>query len=353
MEPDFTLADLRGLIFSIPLPTASCAASSNTRLGVCFDGRLLTEEEDEVTLSELGVLDAPVVVVLAVRHEDPPTYPTSNRAPAKSNKSAQSPAPPPTASPDTAQPERSSSESAPPNIPPVTTTQPADAVCRICFGGPNENGAGRLISPCRCAGSMRYVHVSCLNEWRTASANPRSLYQCDQCGYQYSMQRTVYAKWLEDARLHRAAATLILLTATFACALVLGPLGIASHFYTLIDFHPSHLVYTGRLGRFVAAHWCWQLDWLVAGLLGPGFAGLSVSLLEAYRLNRHVNNSWIVMLIAMFAQGGTRATRVLIAGGFCYSVKVRPLFRYGQAHPFALRARGTAADELGLVAGSP
>ena len=32
---------------------------------------------------------------------------------------------------------------------------------------------------------MAYVHLNCLNEWRTNSANPKSYYECDQCGYEY------------------------------------------------------------------------------------------------------------------------------------------------------------------------
>nr|CAG8547989.1 11007_t:CDS:2 [Entrophospora candida] len=42
-----------------------------------------------------------------------------------------------------------------------------DRMCRICFSGPeDEDNLGRSISPCRCKGSMRYVHVECLNRWR-------------------------------------------------------------------------------------------------------------------------------------------------------------------------------------------
>ena len=40
-----------------------------------------------------------------------------------------------------------------------------------------------MFSPCLCRGSMRYVHVHCLNEWRTMSVNSRSFYECDQCRY--------------------------------------------------------------------------------------------------------------------------------------------------------------------------
>jgi len=72
-------------------------------------------------------------------------------------------------------------------------------VCRICFGGVNEIlESGKLISPCKCKGSMKYVHVNCLNEWRLASANNSSYYQCDQCKYKYHFQRTKLAKILSN-----------------------------------------------------------------------------------------------------------------------------------------------------------
>jgi hypothetical protein len=41
---------------------------------------------------------------------------------------------------------------------------------RICFCGPEE---GRLISPCLCKGSMKYVHLDCLQHWRQTSSNSK------------------------------------------------------------------------------------------------------------------------------------------------------------------------------------
>ncbi|ORX55859.1 hypothetical protein BCR36DRAFT_320399 [Piromyces finnis] len=72
-------------------------------------------------------------------------------------------------------------------------------VCRICFGGVNDVlESGKLISPCKCKGSMKYVHVNCLNEWRLASANKASYYQCDQCKYKYNFQRTKLANFISN-----------------------------------------------------------------------------------------------------------------------------------------------------------
>jgi len=74
-----------------------------------------------------------------------------------------------------------------------------DRVCRICLGGVNDIPlSGKLISPCKCKGSMKYVHINCLNEWRLNSANKSSYYQCDQCKYKYHFQRTKFAKILSN-----------------------------------------------------------------------------------------------------------------------------------------------------------
>mmetsp|Transcript_1923 Transcript_1923/g.5068 ORF Transcript_1923/g.5068 Transcript_1923/m.5068 type:complete len:453 (-) Transcript_1923:249-1607(-) len=76
-------------------------------------------------------------------------------------------------------------------------------ICRICLGDgtpvsrsspasssdvpPDE----RLISPCLCRGTVRYVHVTCLQRWR-ASAHGRSdsALRCGQCRYVYGVRRS-------------------------------------------------------------------------------------------------------------------------------------------------------------------
>jgi len=71
------------------------------------------------------------------------------------------------------------------------STQNSENICRICHGGDEE---GRLFSPCRCKGSMKYVHIQCLNSWRISSANSSSYFQCDTCHYKYHFQRTSISK---------------------------------------------------------------------------------------------------------------------------------------------------------------
>ena len=38
-----------------------------------------------------------------------------------------------------------------------------DEMCRYCFEG---SEAGELISPCRCTGGQKYVHLACLRRWQ-------------------------------------------------------------------------------------------------------------------------------------------------------------------------------------------
>ena len=39
--------------------------------------------------------------------------------------------------------------------------------CRICFSGAED---GKLIAPCKCAGTQRYVHEECLRKWQRTCA---------------------------------------------------------------------------------------------------------------------------------------------------------------------------------------
>ena len=50
----------------------------------------------------------------------------------------------------------------------ATAAQPDEGdQCRICFSGAED---GKLISPCKCAGTQRYVHEECLRKWQRTCA---------------------------------------------------------------------------------------------------------------------------------------------------------------------------------------
>lgn len=85
--------------------------------------------------------------------------------------------------------------------------------CRICFDvvlptyhPPSENlpgflksgsvtydseEGGRLLRPCQCKGTSKYVHEECLKAWRYSDPGlaRRNFYECPTCGYYYRLQR--------------------------------------------------------------------------------------------------------------------------------------------------------------------
>ncbi|CAK5280193.1 unnamed protein product [Mycena citricolor] len=66
-----------------------------------------------------------------------------------------------------------------------------DRQCRICLAGAEEETTmGRMIHPCLCSGSMKYIHVKCLHRWRTTSASQSAFFTCPQCKYNYRFSRT-------------------------------------------------------------------------------------------------------------------------------------------------------------------
>ncbi|KAJ2159408.1 hypothetical protein GGF46_003044 [Coemansia sp. RSA 552] len=56
-------------------------------------------------------------------------------------------------------------------------------ICRVCRGEATEEE--ELYYPCRCTGSIKYVHKECLGEWVLRSKKR----ECELCGYKYAFSR--------------------------------------------------------------------------------------------------------------------------------------------------------------------
>jgi E3 ubiquitin-protein ligase DOA10 len=63
----------------------------------------------------------------------------------------------------------------------MSTSFPTDEdICRVCRSqGTSEQP---LFYPCKCNGSIRYIHESCLKEWLTRSERT----YCELCRHEYS-----------------------------------------------------------------------------------------------------------------------------------------------------------------------
>lgn len=56
-------------------------------------------------------------------------------------------------------------------------------MCRICY---DEEPEG-LFTPCKCSGSMRYVHKECLRHWRAVNVRERAYTHCPMCAFEYKL----------------------------------------------------------------------------------------------------------------------------------------------------------------------
>jgi hypothetical protein len=65
------------------------------------------------------------------------------------------------------------------SIPKISISKNEDLQCRICFE--SEKGKNRLISPCKCSGSMKYVHEECLKLWILSSNMDVKSSSCELC----------------------------------------------------------------------------------------------------------------------------------------------------------------------------
>lgn len=83
---------------------------------------------------------------------------------------------------------------------------------------------GRLVCPCKCKGTQKYVHEGCLRAWRRASPTNRNLWECPTCKFQYRLQRLTWGKWA-SSKLVRAVLTLVIMVlSVFLLGFVADPI---------------------------------------------------------------------------------------------------------------------------------
>ena len=65
-------------------------------------------------------------------------------------------------------------------------------ICRNCHEKRREKD---MIAPCMCSGTMKWVHRSCLDTWRTVSPRFSSFSECDVCHFKYRVQKKPLGMW--------------------------------------------------------------------------------------------------------------------------------------------------------------
>lgn len=76
----------------------------------------------------------------------------------------------------------------------------------------SETPGQKMFRPCLCAGSLAYVHLDCLNQWRSTSEAANST--CSICHYKYRVQENLVSQILLKQ------GSLILVSVLFACTVI-------------------------------------------------------------------------------------------------------------------------------------
>lgn len=88
----------------------------------------------------------------------------------------------------------------------------------------SEDG-GRLLRPCKCKGTQKYVHEDCLNAWRLADPlQKRNYWECPTCRYRYHLQRLTWATHISSTGAQIALTIAILLGTIFVLGFIADPI---------------------------------------------------------------------------------------------------------------------------------
>lgn len=89
-----------------------------------------------------------------------------------------------------------------------------------------EDDSGRLIRPCLCKGSSKYVHEGCLQAWRHAdpSYGRRNYWQCPTCGFKYRLARLGAGRFIGSIATQITLTALILILFVFVLGFVADPI---------------------------------------------------------------------------------------------------------------------------------
>jgi len=211
-------------------------------------------------------------------------------------------------------------------------TEDDEKICRICFDGTEDEETGKLFSPCKCKGSMRYVHVACLNHWRQVSTE-KNYYQCPQCLYKYNIQRKDWADYIDNPTVIQRVSIFIVIIIVLVLGFAFSFTGLQDKIYEKLQWFPrdywnhvecTHEGLTKACNAWLEhlPHACWNskictvaddFDFYVdVVFFGCGFISAYGIYLQRARLN------WMHLGVMLMAGGAPQMRFFLILGvGYC------------------------------------
>jgi len=93
---------------------------------------------------------------------------------------------------------------------------------KVTYSSPD---LGRLLNPCLCKGTQKYVHEKCLSEWRLRDPNSkRNFWQCPTCHYSYRLERMTWAACISSTTAQIVLTLAIFFVAIFVLGYVADPI---------------------------------------------------------------------------------------------------------------------------------
>ena len=118
-------------------------------------------------------------------------------------------------------------EEVPPILEPLTggipsILHPAPKVTYVS----SDPESGRLIRPCKCRGSQKYVHEGCLQQWRHADPayGARNFWECPTCKFRYRLERMRWSRAITSTLTQIIITLAIMLTTIFVFGFIADPI---------------------------------------------------------------------------------------------------------------------------------
>jgi hypothetical protein len=98
-------------------------------------------------------------------------------------------------------------------------SEPDEKACRICLN--TDGGSETFIHPCKCAGSIKYVHEECLKTWLASLGKDLELSKCELCHTRYEMSFLIKRRCLPKDSCKNGAAHCLFIPILVAVMLML------------------------------------------------------------------------------------------------------------------------------------
>eukprot|EP01033_Poteriospumella_lacustris_P008409 gene8409-6071_t len=85
--------------------------------------------------------------------------------------------------------------------------------CRICQAKQSEMPDLKMLRPCKCNGTLEWVHLDCLNQWRATS--PLAYTTCSVCQCPYRVRKSKLTEWIMHPTVLLIVAIVLTVTITF------------------------------------------------------------------------------------------------------------------------------------------